>query len=71
MNFISGNYEAETKEKAINTLNGRCRDFIITKEHYKGIGVFAVNIYKDNLIISNLFYSDEKPPHMGWFDYDC
>ena len=45
-------------------------DFIALKNHYKGVGVHAIDIVKDDNIIQNLFYSGKKNPHMWWGEFE-
>eukprot|EP00978_Attheya_sp_CCMP212_P000984 scaffold2058_cov57-Attheya_sp.AAC.1 len=38
--------------------------------HYKGIGVYAVDITKADNDLQTLFYAGEKPPHMWWEEFE-
>ena len=40
------------------------------QKKYKGVGVFSVEISKDDTILSIISYSGEKPPHMWWSEFD-
>jgi hypothetical protein len=68
--FVVGNPQAETKIQAINdTSNGR-EAFMSLLHHYEGVGVYAVDIAQAEKVISSLFYSGEKRPHMWWDEFE-
>jgi len=70
MNFIAGNITAETKVLPhASECNGR-KDIFSLIEHYEGVGIHSVNVIKAEEIISSLFYSGEKRPHMWWDEFE-
>ena len=71
VNFTSGNQEAEFKIQAqINQNNGRS-DHRSLKEHYEGVGVYAIEVTRAKQILKTLFYSGEKKPYMWWTEFEC
>jgi hypothetical protein len=40
------------------------------KEHYKGVGLHALDIMKAENTLNTLFYLGEKKPHMWWEDFE-
>jgi len=70
VNLISGNETAKAKIQAhANEYNGWL-DVIALKQHYEGVGVYAVDITKAQQIINDLFYAGEKKPHMWWEEFE-
>lgn len=70
VNFVAGNPTTESKLMPhTEERNGRV-DFISLKEHYKGIGMNAINIIAADKIMANLHYSGEKGPHMWWSEFE-
>eukprot|EP00978_Attheya_sp_CCMP212_P011988 scaffold29703_cov31-Attheya_sp.AAC.1 len=70
-NLIAGNSTAEAKDEPDAELNDGRRDFKnLTRDHYEGIGVHAVNITKADNDLQTLFYAGEKPPHMWWEEFE-
>ena len=68
--FITGNETAEMRIKAHETdRNGRT-DWMALKEHYEGVGIHAFDIIEAEAIITDLFYSGEKFPHMYWEKFE-
>eukprot|EP00978_Attheya_sp_CCMP212_P017249 scaffold45901_cov41-Attheya_sp.AAC.1 len=65
-NLIASNSTAEAKVEPDAELNDGRRDFQNLRDHYKGIGVHAVDITKADNDLQTLFYAGEKPPHMWW-----
>ena len=49
--------------------NGRL-NFISMKNHYKGVGFHAINIFQADKILQDIFYSGEKKPHMWWDEFE-
>ena len=67
---MSNNTVAEAKlAPHVDQKNGRS-DINALKNHYKGVGVCAINIVKADKVLTNLFYSGEKPPHMWWDEFE-
>jgi hypothetical protein len=70
VNFISGNDTAEAKIQAHeDTKDGRL-DYIALREHYKGVGLHTLDVTKAETILTSLFYSGEKKPHMWWEEFE-
>lgn len=70
INFITGNTQAESKIQSLNAgTNGRA-SYLALRDHYEGIGVYALDITKADNILDTLFYSGEKPPHMWWDEFE-
>ena len=67
--FTSGNPVAEAKMVHNSQNNDGRLDFIALKNHYEGVGVHAIDIFKSNNIIQDLFYSGKKKPHMWWDEF--
>ena len=61
-----GNETAEMKIKMHESLRNGRTDCMALKEHYEGVGVYAFDITEADAIITDLFYSGEKFPHMYW-----
>lgn len=57
LNFITGNTVAESKVQAHQAENNGRLDFTALKDHYKGVGILAVDIQKAELTLKNLFYA--------------
>ena len=67
---MSNNTVAEAKlAPHVDQKNGRS-DINSLKNHYKGVGVHAINIIKADKVLNDLFYSGEKPPHMWWDKFE-
>ena len=58
--FITGNSTAETKIQANLVQKNGHLDYFALRDHYKGIGINAVNILKADHTLESLFYSGEK-----------
>ena len=65
--FTSGNSVAEAKMIHNALKNDGRLNFIALKNHYEGVGIHAIGIFKADKIIQYLFYSGKKKPHM-WLD---
>ena len=63
--FTSGNPVAEAKMVYNSQKNGGILDFIALKNHYEGVSVHAIEIFKAYKIIQYLFYSDIKSHTCG------
>ena len=50
--------------------NNGSLDFIALKNHYKGVGFHAINIFQADKILQDIFYSGEKKPHMWWDEFE-
>ena len=70
INFTSGNPVAESKMVQNAQKNYWRLDFIALKNHYEGVGVHAIDIFKSDKIIQDLFYSGDKNPHMWWDEFE-
>jgi hypothetical protein len=70
VNFISGNETAEAKIQVYEGQNNGRLDFIALKEHYKGVGLHALDITKAETILNTLLYSGKKKPHMWWEEFE-
>ena len=70
VNSITQNNEAESIIKIFEDKGNRRKDWTILKNHYKGQGIYANNIYKADADIKNLFYGGEKKPHMWWIKFE-
>ena len=68
--FILGNPVAEAKIVQNSHKNYVRLDFIALQNHYEGVGVHAVDIFKSDKIILDLFYSGEKNPHILWDKFE-
>ena len=64
--FTSVNTVAEVKMVAYAAANNGRLDFMVLKDHYKGVGVHALNAVQADKVLNSLFYSGEKEPHMWW-----
>jgi hypothetical protein len=64
VNFVAGNETAEAKLQAHEGQNDGRLDCIALCDHYKGVGVHALDITKAEVILTSLFYAGEKKPHM-------
>lgn len=70
VNLISGNSTAEAKILAhANENNGRL-DYTALKNHYEGVGVYALDVTRAQQYIDELFYAGEKRPHMWWDEFE-
>ena len=58
--FTSENLAAGDKFVLHAQQNNRRLDFIALKNHYKGFGVHAINIFQAGKVLQYLFYVDEK-----------
>ena len=68
--FITGNETAEMRIKAHEAeRNGRI-DWMALKEHYEGVGIYSFDIIESEAILTDLFYSGEKFPHMHWEKFE-
>ena len=45
-------------------------DFIILKNHYEGVVIHAIDIFKADKIIQDLFCSGKKNPHLRWDEFE-
>ena len=70
MNFIAGNATAETKILPHASENDGRKDIMSLIEHYEGVGIHSINVIKAEDIITSLFYSGEKKPHMWWDEFE-
>jgi hypothetical protein len=70
VNFVAGNETAEAKIQAYEAQNNGCIDYVALKEHYKGVGVHALDITKAENVLSTLYYGGEKKPHMWWEEFE-
>ena len=68
--FTSGNPVAEANMVHNAQKNDGRLNFIALKNHYEGVGVHAIDIVKSDNIIQDLFYSDEKRPHLWWDEFE-
>ena len=68
--FIMGNETAEMKIKIHEPLRDGRTDWLSLKEHYEGVGVYAFDVTEADAIITDLFYSGEKFPHMYWEKFE-
>ena len=68
--LIMGNETAEMKIKSHELLRNGRTDWIALKEHYEGIGIYAFDVTEADTIITGLFYSGEKFPHMYWEKFE-
>jgi hypothetical protein len=69
VNFVSGNYTAEAKIQGLIRSNDSRAAFKRSFDHYEAIGTHAIDIRDADKVIKNLFYSEEKPPHMWWSEF--
>ena len=67
VSFTSGNMVAKAKMVTHTTENNGRLNFMALKDHYEGVGVYAVNAVQADKTLNDLFYSGEKKPHM-WCD---
>jgi hypothetical protein len=70
VNFISGNDTAEAKIQAHEDSKDGRLDYISLREHYEGVGLHALDLTKAETILTSLFYSGEKKPHMWWEEFE-
>ena len=70
VNFIAGNNMAEIKIQMHADANDGRRDFIALKQHYKGVGVNAIDVVQTEKVIETLHYTGEKKPHIWWEDFE-
>jgi hypothetical protein len=70
VNFVAGNETAEAKIQSYGDQNDGRQDYIALKQHYKGVGVHALDITKAELVLSSLYYGGEKKPHMWWEEFE-
>ena len=70
VNLIAGNEDAEAKIMIHEPHNDGCRDFIVLKEHYEGVGINSIDVAKAERIIASTFYVGEKKPHMWWAEFE-
>jgi hypothetical protein len=70
VNFISGNNTAEAKIQAYEDSKDGRLDYVALREHYKGVGLHALDITKAETLLTSLFYSGEKKPHMWWEEFE-
>ena len=68
--FIAGNSVAEAKVTAHGQINDGRADFIALRDHFEGIGINAHEIQKAQSVITGLYYSGEKKPHMWWAEFE-
>jgi len=68
--FVVGNSQAETKIQSINDTSDGRTAFLSLLHHYEGVGVYALDVAQAKKIISSLFYSGEKRPHMWWDKFE-
>ena len=64
--FKSGNLVAEDKLVPDAQQNNGRLYFVALKNHYKGVGVHAINIVQADKALRDIFYSGDKKPHMWW-----
>ena len=64
--FTAGNMVAEAKMVSHAAENNGRLDFMAIKDHYKGVGMHAVNVVQADKVLKNLSYSCEKKPHRWW-----
>ena len=64
--FITGNETAEMRIKAHDAERNVRINWMALKEHYEGVGIHAFDIIEAEAILTDLFYSGEKFPHMYW-----
>lgn len=70
VNFVSGNTQAETKIQSLGEDPDGRASYMVLKDHYEGIGVYAIDITKADNILEGLFYAGEKQPHMWWDEFE-
>jgi hypothetical protein len=70
VNLVSGNETAEAKIQTYAPNNNGRLDYIALREHYEGVGLHALDITKAATILTSLFYSGEKKPHMWWKEFE-
>ena len=70
VNFVSGNDTAAATIQGLLRPNDGREAFKRLVEHYKGVGIHAIDIRKADEVIKNLFYAGEKPPHMWWAEFE-
>ena len=61
---------AEAKMQGLSCPNDGREAFKRLVEHYKGIGIHAIDIREADEVIMSLFYAGEKPPHMWWSEFE-
>ena len=64
--FITGNEIAEMRIKAHEAERDGRINWMALKEHYEGVGIHAFDIIEAEAILTDLFFSGEKFPHMYW-----
>ncbi|KAI2511672.1 hypothetical protein MHU86_2738 [Fragilaria crotonensis] len=70
VNFVAGNDTAEAKIQGLQRTNdGReaCKRLV---DHYEGVGIHAFDIREADEVIKSLFYGGERPPPMGWSEFE-
>ena len=65
--FTSGNTAAEAKTVDHRAANNGRLEFMALKDHYKGVGLHAVNAVQADKVLKYLFYSGKRKPHMWWY----
>ena len=68
--FITGNETAEMQIKVHEIERNGQIDWMALKENYEGVGIHAFDIIEAEVIITDLFYSGEKFPHMYWEKFE-
>ena len=68
--FTSGNPVAEAKLVPHTQQNNVRLGFIVLKNHYTVVGVYAINIVQGDKVLRYLFYVGEKNPHMWWDEFE-
>ncbi len=70
VNFVAGNDTAEAKIQGLQRSNDGCEANKQLVEHYKGVGIHAIDIREADKVIKNLFCAGEKPPTMRWSEFE-
>ena len=70
VNFMAGNNMAESKIQMHADANDGCRDLISLKQHYKGVGVNAIDFVQAEKVIETLHYTGKNKPHMWWEEFE-
>ena len=70
VSFTSENMFAEANMVACAAENNGYIDNIALKDHYKGVGVHAVNAVQADKVLNDLFHSGENKAHMWWYELE-
>ena len=64
-NFIDGNDEVKAKIQVLIPHANRYQYFIALQYHYEVIEVNGIEVTKEEIILTDLFYSGKKNPKFG------